>query len=516
MCRVNARALSARFARALSARFARAASPLLVAALAALAAPGAATAAPRFVPGPCWFTVPDGEAALCGTVAVPDYRDRPATRAFRLPVVVLLSTAAKPEPDPILYLEGGPGASPFGGGDAVEERMEVWWDLTAAFRRSRNVILFDPRGVGRAEPDTDCPELDVLGVQPNPAPVPEAKRDALERKALSVCAGRFKAQGLDGAMFTSPVAADDALDVASALGAQKVNLFAVSYGTRVALDLMRRHGDRVRGAVLDSVYPPDVNALEEAPWLASRAMKRLFDDCAANRGCRAAHPELERRFLELLDRLQRTPADVSVGDDDVPRTVRLDGAAALSAMLEAMATGDSVANLPTMIDRASHGRYDRLASWVPDAWIGDPDTAEGVAFSIECRETVNPADRDKLAESMQRYAPYGLVLRGDPSRRICSVWPAAAQEPQERLPVASPVPVLLLAGAYDPLTPPEWAERAAATLPKSRVLTFRGAGHQVTSGEDCAVAAAALFVESGTLAADVCPGASKPPPFEGP
>ena len=66
-----------------------------------------------------------------------------------------------------LRLEGGPGASPFGSGEATEERMEVWWELSAPFRRTRNLILFDPRGVGRAEPDTDCPELDAAGGAPS-------------------------------------------------------------------------------------------------------------------------------------------------------------------------------------------------------------------------------------------------------------------------------------------------------------------------------------------------------------
>ncbi|MFC5358378.1 alpha/beta hydrolase [Azospirillum himalayense] len=492
------------------------AAALLAVVLVPSLAPAPAKADPRFVPGPCWFSVPEGEAALCGTVGVPDRRDRPATRAFRLPVVVLLSTAKQPSPDPVLFLEGGPGASPFGSGEAVEERMEVWWSLTAGFRRSRHVVLFDPRGVGRAEPDTDCPELDVLGASPRLRPVSRDRRAALERTAIAACRYRFTAAGLDGAMFTTPIAADDAMDVAAALGAQRVNLFAVSYGTRVALEILRRHGGRVRTAVLDSIYPPDVNATEEAPWLAHRAFRRLFDDCAANRVCRAAYPDLERHLLELVERLGKAPVDVPVGDPEIPRWARLDSGAALSALLEAMAEGESVPRLPALIERAWRGRYDRLSDWVPAPWLGDPDSAEGMAFSIECRETVNPADPLRLADAARRFAPYGAVTADDPGRRVCAQWPAAAQEASERLPVANPVPVLLLSGAYDPLTPPEWAERAAATLPKSRHLVFRSAGHLVTASDDCAVSVAAQFVESETLPANACPAAAKPPGFQPP
>lgn len=480
----------------------------------------ARAAEPRFSPGPCWFTVPDGEAALCGTVAVSERRDRPNSGSFRLSVAVLLSTSRQPAADPVMFLEGGPGASPFGSGEAVEERMEVWWELSAPFRRSRNVILFDPRGVGKAEPDGDCPELDVLGTGAAPHPTTRDQRMAQERIAIATCAERFRASGLDAPLFSTPIAADDALDIATALGAQRVNLFAVSYGTRVALEILRRNGSRVRTAVLDSVYPPDVNAQEEAPWLAHRAYRRLFDDCAANRTCRAAYPDLEKRFLDLVARLQRSPVDLAVryrdSESGSRQILRLSGASVLAAGLEAMATGEAVPFLPAILDGAARGRFEQLAEWVPVSLLGDPEIADGLAFSIECRETVNPADPAKLAENARRFAPYGLVAAEDPSQRVCRQWPAGQQEPSERLPVASPVPVLLLSGAYDPVTPPEWGDRAAATLPKSRHLVFRSAGHLVTSGEECAVAAAATFVEAESLPAKICPAAARPPKFVGP
>lgn len=481
-----------------------------------LAGTAPARAEARFTPGPCWFSVPEGEAALCGTVAVPERRDRTGSGSFRLPVAVLLSTARQPAPDPVLFLEGGPGASPFGSSEAMEERMEVWWDLSAPFRRSRNVILFDPRGVGRAEPDTDCPELDSVGASPRARPVSRDQRAAAERAAVATCANRFKAMGLDGSLFSTPVAADDALDIATALGVPRINLFAVSYGTRVALEILRRQGARVRSAVLDSVYPPDVNAQEEAPWLAHRAFRRLFDDCAANRACRAAYPDLEKRFLALVERLDRTPVDLVVGEAEARRALRLTGASIIAAGLEAMSTGEAIPAVPAMIDHATRGRYEAVAEWAPTSWLGDPETADGLAFSIECRETVLPADQAKRAEATRRFAPYGTVTDDDPAERVCRLWPAGHQEPLERLPVASAVPVLLLSGAYDPVTPPDWGERAAATLPKSRHLVFRRAGHLVTSGEDCAMAAAVTFIETESLPANSCPGAAKPPQFDAP
>lgn len=477
--------------------------------------PGSGTD-PRLTPVSCWFSVPEGEAATCATLAVPERRDRPQGRMLHLPVAILHASESPTQPDPVIYVEGGPGASVFGVGEPAEERMEGWWDALAPLRRTRDVVLFDPRGVGRAEPDTNCPELDILSGR-NAATGNGA--DDAERVALTACARRLQGAGVDLTQFSTPTAADDLADLARAVtaarGGGRVNLLAVSYGTRVVLDLLRRHGGVVRAAVLDSVYPPDVNAREDEAWLAYRAFRRLFDDCAASRPCRAAFPDLEKRMLSLIAALERSPVSVAVGDDMVPRTLILDGRRLLTATLEVMAEGDGLSRLPLALDRATRGRPERLARDAPPLALGDPDTAEGMAFAVECRETVNTADPVRVAANRQRWTPYGIVGAGDTGQRVCAVWPAGVQDAAERLPVASTVPVLLVSGAYDPVTPPEWGERAAATLPNSRHLVFRAAGHGVTATDACALETAAGFIERPEPArVSACPSAAQPPRFE--
>lgn len=477
----------------------------------------AAASDPRLTPIPCWFSVPEGEEATCATLAVPERRDRPQGRTLHLTVAILHASDGAALPDPVIYVEGGPGASVFGVGEPAEERMESWWDALAPLRRTRDVVLFDPRGVGRSEPDTNCPELDTLAG--HSAAADKDGEEAAERAALTACAQRLLTAGIDPAQFSTPTAADDLADLARAVtagrGGAKVNLLAVSYGTRVVLELLRRHGGVVRAAVLDSVYPPDVNAREDEAWLAYRAFRRLFDDCAASRPCRAAFPDLEKRVLDLVPALNRTPMAVAVGDSMVPRTMTLDGRRLLTATLESMAEGDSLARLPLALDRATRGRPERLARDAPPLAVGDPDTAEGMAFSVECRETVNPADPVRTAANRQRWTPYGSAGAGDTGKRVCALWPAGTQEPAERLPVASTVPVLLLSGAYDPVTPPEWGERAAATLPNSRHLVFRATGHGVTATDGCALDTAGAFIEQPDPArVTACKSGLQPPRFE--
>lgn len=476
-----------------------AAATLAAATLAVAALPAAGQG--RFVPGPCIGEVPPGELATCGWVELPERRGEPARRPHRLPVMVLRSRALPPAPDPVLYLEGGPGLSPFGPADGVDERMEAWWSSTVGFRRTRDVILYEPRGAGRADPAADCPELDRLAAGPALHP---RRRDTLEAGAVAACADRLHRTGPDPAGLSTPTAAEDALAVADALGVGAINLYALSYGTHVGLEVIRRGGLRVRSAVLDGVFPPDVNAREEQAALAHRAFRRLFEDCAANRRCRAAFPDLETRVAERLRRLERAPGKLPAGP--------LTAAMVVDAVLSAMADGEPVAELPELLDAVARGRYDRLLSWLRPSWTGDPDAAEGLALSIECRETVNAADPARVAAGLARWAPF--VPADDPGPRLCAGWPAGDPDPAERLPVASPVPVLLLSGAYDPVTPPDWGERAASTLPRGRHVVFRSAGHGVTLLDACAAAMAVRFIERPDPAALVpCPAASRPPAF---
>ena len=93
-------------------------------------------------------------------------------------------------------------------------------------------------------------------------------------------------------MYTTPALADDVADLASAMALPRINIYGVSYGTRWALEVMRRHPDLVRAAVLDGVYPPQVNGEQNEPEIVRRAFEQLYTDCANDTLCRDRHPNL--------------------------------------------------------------------------------------------------------------------------------------------------------------------------------------------------------------------------------
>jgi len=474
---------------------------------------GAFSAKAALQPTDCWFSVPDGERATCGRVEIPPTA---SASAASLPVAILHADTDHPASDPVLYIEGGPGASPFALGDETEERMDAWWSQTTELRRSRDVVLFDPRGAGRAIPNADCPELDVLIVEPLPAT--SLQRDEKEAAALTDCARRLILQGVDPATLTTPRAALDAFAVMGALGVSSFDIWAVSYGTRVAFAMLRdppKGAPTIRAMVLDGVYPPNVNASEEAAWLAQRGMRHLFADCGANSVCRAAHPDFESRFAKRIAKLNVKPAEIWTASAGPSSHLKLTGGLVIDALLTMMAQADDLPAMPANVERVTGGRYLQLLPWLRSPWFGDPDTADGLALSIECRETVNPAAPERIVAARKRWAPYGAVADDDPGPRLCADWPVSVAAPAERLPVASPLPVLLFSGGYDTVTPSEWADKAAETLPKSRHAVFRTLGHGVTLSRSCPVRMMADFYANPDPAAvRMCADAGKAPVFK--
>ncbi|MGY8996440.1 MAG: alpha/beta fold hydrolase, partial [Alphaproteobacteria bacterium] len=209
----------------------------------------------------CWVQASMVQNVDCYHVIVPLDRANPSDGTARLAVAVLRSSSRSPAPDPIIYMEGGPGAPTFATDyPDYEDYSDFWWEHTSSFRRTRDFILFDQRGIGLSRPSLDCPELhDLDRTMPEILHYdhPLIGREASE---LAACYERLRADGVPLEQFDTRNSADDVADIVRALGYEQVNLYGVSYGTRLGLEVMRRHPDLVRSAVLDGVYPPTIDA----------------------------------------------------------------------------------------------------------------------------------------------------------------------------------------------------------------------------------------------------------------
>jgi len=215
-------------------------------------------------------------AARCVIVPVLEDRARPDGPIIPLRVVVLPATAADSAPDPVFYFTGGPG-------QAATDGLAGTLSETAGTRARRALVLIDQRGTGASRPlrcelpDTERALVGWL-------------TGAFDGDALRACRARLLAEGVDLARYTTADAVDDVEAVRRALGYPRINLFGVSYGTRVAVEYLRRHPERTRTATLRGVHAPDSRFPLEIARDAQRALDLTLAACELDRACRASYP----------------------------------------------------------------------------------------------------------------------------------------------------------------------------------------------------------------------------------
>lgn len=410
----------------------------------------------------------------CFTVVVPADRDDPAGGEVRLAVAALRATASAPEADPIVYFSGGPG------GEALS------W-LRAAERADlgggrRDVVTFDQRGTGRSTPSLDCPGFEDVVWDLLAADRPGAEETELVHDALAGCAADLRAAGVDLDDFDTPTTADDADDVRRALGYDEWNLFGVSYGTTVALEVTRRHGGAVRSVVLDSVYPPD-EPLDPVATAANaqRAIDELDAACEADPDCTV---DFGLAVLEVAATWDSDPFRTRVDG----RELEITGADVIAGLFAAMYDETLLPLLPDLVGPL------RQRGPITDTVVGElarqgvdflAGFAEGVTATVDC------ADRQDLPVSGEPVEPrfrfLALVETG-----ACDAWDVESVDPAFHDLAPLPMPVLVLGNQFDPVTPPEGSERVAGAVGGTFVF-LPGLGHGAVLADDCPQSIAEAF-----------------------
>lgn len=432
-----------------------------------------------FVPEPCPFEVPEGVRVECGVVGVPETREEPSGGLVRLSVAIYQSHSSTPAEDPVIFLNGGPGSG------AVDFLPQVYAEFVLPLLASRDVVVFDQRGTGFSEPNLDCPEFSQA-IREDLEKVFGLERQAEEySEALRRCRTRLVNQGVDVAAYTSAENATDVRDLIQVLGYEQANLYGASYGTRLALTVMRDHPEVVRSVVLDGVEPVEVLLFNDHGARMERLLQELFAGCAADRACRAAYPNLEESYAATVARLDEEPAEIwtkSIGHKSYH--MRIDGGWVDGALFNGAYQTEMIRYFPYMLEQTYDGDYE-LLSWMLGGVGREAGLSIGMYFSVNCHEEVFATTPEELAADVaaypdvERFSRRSIYGRPETLFALCEVWGAAPFDPQEGMAVQSDIPALILVGEYDPITPPGYARQVAERLSAGYLYEFPGHGHVV-------------------------------------
>ena len=422
-------------------------------------------------------------AARCGTVSVPEDRDKPNGRTIDIHVAVLAANTLSPQADPLVILAGGPG-------QAASE-LAAFAARLSEIRRTRDVVLVDQRGTGRSSP-LRCEAFSEDGLK-------EALLETDPRPRAKACAAELARQGVDASRYTTAAFVADLEAVRAALGAPRWNLWGGSYGTRVALAYLRRHPERTRTVTLDGVAPPDMIISLDVWTTRERALDALFERCATSPACNGALPDLPATLDAIGRSLGARSRGITMVDPSTGarRNVPVSVDTVIGLLQPLLYGAETSALIPALLAQARGGDLAPLVASA-SALTGDLARQMNIPlhYSVTCAEDV---PRVGLALREHTLAGKRSARLARLTLAICDEWPRGSAPNDALAPVASDVPVLILSGGLDPVTPPANGTLVERSLSRHRHVVAPGYGH-IVSPHACAPRLVAAFVADAGFA----------------
>lgn len=402
--------------------------------------------------------------AELGKLIVPENRNNPNSRLIELAFVRFKSASPNPG-SPIIYLAGGPG------GSGISTAEGSRFPLFMAMREFGDVIALDQRSIGRSTPNLACSREANL---PLDKPPTRAEVIAFANGELKKCADKWRGRGVDIAGYNTDENADDIESLRQALGAKKVSLWGISYGTTLGLTVIKRHGRNIDRAILAGI-----EGLDDALKLPSDVQRHLADIASLVK----ADPTLNEQipdFLVLvktvLDRLEKQPVTVEATDPQTKQKVSVVINKYAMQLLTASVIGtDSIVTFPRLYYAASKGDFSEVAS----LWLIAAKYRIGFGSVMSYVTDCSSGASSKRLKRIAREAKNTLLENAADIEfpDVCAAWGNPDLGEKFRAPVKSNVPVLLISGTLDGRTPISNAENARRGFPNSTHLIIEGAWH---------------------------------------
>jgi pimeloyl-ACP methyl ester carboxylesterase len=481
---------------------------LVAGALAATGAPASASGAdyqPTFESAPCPPEVAGDPTITCGFLTVPEDRADPAGAVVRLFVTRLAGRTGATAADPVVVLQGGPGDTP-----------DLGSFVDHPLRDARDVIVLDQRGTGRSEPSLACPEIAEderarLALDLDDDTAVEAAATAARK-----CRDRLEGAGVDLTAYDSAASATDVADLRLALDIDEWNLAGHSYGSRLALTVVRDHPEGVRSVALSGPEPPRADEPADLAANAEAAFEVLFDACADDTACHENSPDLRATFEQLVEQLEAAPVVVEATDSaGRVGTVRFDGDLLPLLLFNALYESDLIPALPGLLEELARGEgFALVAGLVLDRSSSTEVFSHGMNLSVQCQDEVALSGADPVTPE-ERAVDYlrAFARTREIERAQCEQWDTGRSPRREARIVRSRVPTLILVGEYDPITPPAYGRLTAETLPGSHVFELAGLGHDATTRDCPRLLRNRFFADPTARPDDPCLDDLGPPPF---
>ena len=397
-------------------------------------------------------------------LVVPEDAAHPDAAKVELFLMRLPATTKTPGA-PIVYLHGGPGGSALEHLESPDFRA-----LFDALRAEGDVLLLDQRGCGKSTPSLIPTGLPRIGTE---TLVSRASFLNYLKQSSTLVRDRTVKAGHDPRHFTTLDSVEDLEALRVALGAEKINLLAHSYGTQLAQAFVRAHPASVGRLVL--IGSRGMDTARKLPSEPDAWLPRIAELAKADATVGAKFPDLMATLQRVLAKADRSRIDVPIEDEKKKITTYRVGGYALRFIVAKFYLNDpdNTRYLPKLLDEIDAGRrpwsltfnvLQLLRSPVSLAW-----------FTVDAAAGVTPARADLI------HTQAATALLGDamnfPFPDINDVWRVPDHGDAFRAPVKTAVPTLFVAGTLDGITPVAQTREIMRGFTNARLLVVENGGH---------------------------------------
>ncbi len=450
---------------------------------------------PMFVEHTCWFEVNIERKTRCAYLYVASDRSSKDPSTIRLPVVVFETKESKTNHEPVLVLPGGPTpalAVPELSGRAWEEHLSNFHWLSA-----RDVVAFDYRGTGSSVPSLYCPQLPQFGFP--------RMSDKAFTENLRDCMNRMLQKNIALGSYNTGEIASDIIDLRTSLAVSKWTLWGSSYGSRVALEVLRQDSDGVKNVILSGVLPPNKNWWEFSTVNFDNVMRAVISQCKNDSSCDSSYPSLSENLKKGLRELRRNPDRFEILDRwpfQKRVIIILDDIEFLNLLQHEAITYNGIRRIPMYLTLAGERKMTRFRTLLEDYLLSTRSLfiTPLQYFSVHCNDYVG--DGNPSPELPKNGFLWDTAW--PESEDTCEIMNLQPTKRLDSSPVESSIPVLILSGQLDPITPPDWATEVANSLSNSQLFILPYHTHDLENF-DCAKRLISRFLQdSNNTISDSC------------
>ncbi len=404
----------------------------------------------------------------------------PRGETYSLAVAVAPALNATPK-EPLLYLHGGPGI-------ATLENMPRYLrsETFSQLRENHALIFFDYRGTGFSEPSF-CTTLSLSLWAISNTNSTRGELISRTTSAYVKCKEESLKLGVHVADFSTVQSAADAETIRRRLGIEYWNIYAVSHGTTVALNMMRSFPDHIRSVILDSPFPPNAPRMDFIHPFDS-AFKALQARLNRDSKLSKMFPSIKNDFVKVTDRLRKaasTQATSKRAGADLKYA--FDERNFVWAVWRAMLDPKTIPLVPSALKEMAEGSDEVFLKW--SKLLNNPNSfgkfslAQSKAILLfESKPRFEEETEEYLLKNFPDFA--GFIDPGLEASLIKAFRPDSPSQEYFK-PVRSSIPTLVFSGEFDPVCPPSFARTTAKTLTIASIIVVPDASHAAIHADDC-------------------------------